>query len=77
MTCDTSDDGASVELRRHLLTLPNGKFDRSALAPPDRTFREYVAPRNEVERRLVDIWQEVLRVPRVGVTDTFFELGGD
>ena len=37
---------------------------------------EYVAPRNAVELKLVQIWQEVLDRPRIGVRDNFFELGG-
>ena len=37
----------------------------------------YVAPRNEVERRIAEIWQELLLRPRVGVHDNFLDLGGD
>jgi phthiocerol/phenolphthiocerol synthesis type-I polyketide synthase E len=37
----------------------------------------YVAPRNEVERQLAAIWQEMLGIDRVSVHDNFFELGGD
>ena len=36
----------------------------------------YVEPRNEIERRLVGFWQELLGVGRVGVEDSFFDLGG-
>jgi acyl carrier protein len=36
----------------------------------------YIAPRTEVERMIVGIWQEVLRVDQVGVNDNFFDLGG-
>jgi amino acid adenylation domain-containing protein len=39
--------------------------------------QEYVAPRNEVEQRLADLWRQTLRIDRVGVRDSFFELGGD
>jgi thioesterase domain-containing protein/acyl carrier protein len=38
---------------------------------------EYLAPRNEVERKLSAIWQEVFGIDVVGVSDDFFELGGD
>ena len=37
---------------------------------------EYVAPRDEVERTLVQFWQELLGVAQVGVRDNFFDLGG-
>ena len=38
---------------------------------------EYVAPRNDMEKAIAAIWQELLGVDRVGVNDNFFELGGD
>jgi acyl carrier protein len=52
--------------------------DRRALPPPlseSKTSKEY--PRNETERLLAGIWQEVLHVDQPGVTDGFFDLGGD
>src|SRR6185312_15688379 len=58
---------------------PNGKLDRRALPAPDQsayTRREYEAPRGEVEEILAGIWEEVLRIERVGRNDNFFELGG-
>ncbi|MEM7582119.1 MAG: amino acid adenylation domain-containing protein [Acidobacteriota bacterium] len=60
--------------------LPNGKIDRRGLPDPDglsvRIGNTYVAPRNEEEEMLAEIWCEVLDVERVGVFDSFFELGG-
>ena len=59
---------------------PNGKLDRKALPPPDRIRAGIegvsVAPRNELERSIAAIWQEVLGLDRVGVHDNFFDLGG-
>ncbi|MFI1198400.1 non-ribosomal peptide synthase/polyketide synthase [Streptomyces sp. NPDC020883] len=58
----------------------SGKTDRRALpAPPDRPDggARHVAPRNGTERKLAAIWAEVLGLPRVGVDDNFFALGGD
>ncbi|MEM0578789.1 condensation domain-containing protein, partial [Flavobacterium polysaccharolyticum] len=55
----------------------NGKIDRKAL--PDPTVAEgrvYVAPETKTEEELVVIWQDLLNVEQVGVTDDFFELGG-
>ncbi len=57
----------------------NGKINKKALPKPDdATLRssQYVAPRNDTEACLVDIWKEVLNLERIGVTDNFFELGG-
>jgi acyl carrier protein len=39
--------------------------------------QEYVAPRNEIERKLAELWRQTLHIDRVGVHDSFFELGGD
>ncbi|MFC9774498.1 amino acid adenylation domain-containing protein [Paenibacillus chitinolyticus] len=68
-----------VQLPRMPLT-PNGKIDRKALPAPQGNALgggEYVAPRNEAEQALADVWKAVLNTERVGVTDHFFELGGD
>ncbi|KLU56719.1 hypothetical protein EL84_10640 [Paenibacillus sp. VT-400] len=68
-----------VQLPQMPLT-PNDKIDRKALPAPEGnalTGGEYVAPRTEAERTLADVWQAVLNADRVGVTDHFFELGGD
>lgn len=55
-----------------------GKVDRSALAAPGRRrgVTRQVAPRDQLEQRLVEIWQDLLHVSPVGVTDNFFDLGG-
>ncbi len=58
----------------------NGKVDRHALPDPRRHASDdarYVAPRNPDEAALVDVWETVLGVDRVGVLDPFIELGGD
>jgi len=58
---------------------PNGKIDRRALPEPDgsiETGTEYEAPGNEIEEKLVKIWQEVLGLEKIGINDNFFELGG-
>jgi surfactin family lipopeptide synthetase C len=70
---------AFVVIDRLPLT-PNGKVDRRALpdAPEAGQEREtpFVAPRTEMELKLVHIWEEVFGAGPIGVTDNFFELGG-
>ncbi|MGW9571720.1 amino acid adenylation domain-containing protein [Paenibacillus terrae] len=67
-----------AELKEIPLT-PSGKVDRKALLKLEVTVAsgaEYVAPANETEQQLADIWGEVLGAERVGMLDNFFELGG-
>ena len=56
---------------------PNGKVDRKALPAPDfGSASTYQAPRNPRQEILCGIFAEVLGVQRVGIEDSFFELGG-
>ena len=57
----------------------NGKVDRKALRPP--AFAEAAGearrpPRDELERRMKQLWEQVLDVGPIGLTDNFFDLGG-
>lgn len=58
----------------------NGKIDRRALPEADTAVavcrQAYVAPRTEMEKVLVDIWSDILKIERVGMQDNFFDLGG-
>ena len=38
--------------------------------------KDYLAPRNEIEQAIADIWSEVLNLNDIGIYDNFFELGG-
>jgi amino acid adenylation domain-containing protein len=69
---------AYVQLESLPLT-SNGKLDRKALPAPELeafATKVYEAPQGETETTLASIWQELLRVERVGRHDNFFELGG-
>jgi surfactin family lipopeptide synthetase C len=58
----------------------NGKLDRDALPEPEVSRADlqstFVAPRDEIEIHLSQIWERVMGVKPIGVTDSFFELGG-
>ncbi|HEY6186084.1 MAG TPA: amino acid adenylation domain-containing protein [Pyrinomonadaceae bacterium] len=58
---------------------PGGKVDTRSLPAPGSVrdeAQELVPPRSEVERAIAAVWQDVLRVEKVGVQDNFFDLGG-
>lgn len=60
--------------------LPNGKVDAAVLASMDLPSPDGgagVAPRDPLEHQLLHVWESVLRVKRLGVTDDFFDVGGD
>ncbi len=69
---------ALVMVLPSLPVMPNGKLARAALPEPALAAdRESVAPRTPAEAQLLSIWQSVLRRDDLGVTDNFFEMGGD
>lgn len=61
----------------------NGKLDRAALAeraaaaPAAGSDADFVAPADEIEERIAQLWQEMLGVPKVGRDQNFYTLGGD
>ena len=67
-----------MQLKSLPLTV-NGKLDREAL--PEAKWEsggdEYIAPKNQWEQALVEIWEGVLQNKSVGIADNFFNLGGD
>ncbi|MEC2181359.1 amino acid adenylation domain-containing protein [Bacillus spizizenii] len=68
-----------VQLEQLPLT-SNGKINRKALPAPEVSLEqiaEYVPPGNEVESKLAALWQEVLKIHRVGIKHNFFDLGGN
>ena len=67
----------------YLPLTPNGKIDKNNLPEPDfkatlldeELSENADAPRTEEEKRIAEIWQDVLGVKHIGVNDNFFELG--
>ncbi len=59
---------------------PNGKLDRRALPEPGQvsieTSSDYAPPRDELELKLVHLWEQLLERKPIGIHDNFFEVGG-
>jgi acyl carrier protein len=64
----------------HFPVTANGKIDKKRLPDPEeagiQSTVEYIAPRNETEKRLEEIWREILDRENISMKDNFFELGG-
>lgn len=60
---------------------PNGKVDLDALPEPETSVKraspDFLPPSTPTEELLAEIWASVLELSKVGVTDNFFDLGGD
>jgi len=68
-----------VPLKQIPLT-PNGKIDYKSFPLPEKnllTEGEYIAPKNHLENQLQNIWQNLLNLERISVTQSFFQLGGN
>ncbi|QSJ15491.1 SDR family NAD(P)-dependent oxidoreductase [Nostoc sp. UHCC 0702] len=81
--CDRFQTKSSCDFI-HLETLPltdTGEIDQAQLialaSQAQHLSQTKVAPRTAVEAQIVEIWQEILGVPQVGIYDNFFELGGN
>lgn len=59
---------------------PNGKLDRKQLPEPHAATKVsaaiYEAPHDELQQTIVNVWQDTLKLDKVGVNDNFFDLGG-
>ncbi len=58
----------------------NGKIDRKKLPEPSHCVsigEEYKEPRNDMEKRIADIWKKELNTNKIGVKSNFFNIGGD
>lgn len=57
----------------------SGKLDKKALPGPDFTFessKEFKLPETKNQKKIAEIWKQVLNLEKVSVNDNFFELGG-
>jgi len=58
----------------------SGKIDRKALLKLDDPMKndaDFIAPPNDFEKTIAEIWKQVLKIPKIGIHDNFFQLGGD
>lgn len=58
---------------------PNGKIDRKALPEPEikETNKKIIKPRNEIDKSLIKIIENMFNVEQISLTNTLFDLGGD
>ena len=54
----------------------NGEINRIQLIDPFAPVDHFIPPKTSVEKRLAKIWQGVVGVPRVGLNENFFDIGG-
>lgn len=59
---------------------PSGKIDKKALPKPEfrrpELINDFIAAKTELEIEISKIWTDVLELDRIGINDSFFELGG-
>lgn len=70
---------AFVPLKKIPMTV-NGKVDKRSLEAPERQHfaggQDVILPENELEERLLEIWENVLKMSPISVEDDFFDIGG-
>lgn len=62
--------------------LPNGKVDKKLLSEINiiskpKTYNYFEKPKNNIEKKLLTIWEDILNIKPISITDNFFEIGGD
>ncbi|MGP1384410.1 MAG: non-ribosomal peptide synthetase [Thainema sp.] len=71
---------AFVQLEAFPLTT-NGKLDRRRLPAPSSARPAlqvaYTQPQSELEQTIAAVWQRILQLDRIGIHDSFFDLGGN
>ena len=56
---------------------PNGKINRKVLPEPVFEAKEIVAPKTELENKILNIWRTILSLEEISINDNFFDIGGD
>lgn len=69
---------ANYEILTGMPLLPSGKIDVKSLPKPNirEVAQNFVAPTNQLEKLLAEIWEGCMGIKNIGITDDFFELGG-
>ncbi len=61
-------------------TTPNGKIDRNSLPLPDAERpdigKDFIVPQKPTEKKIAEIWSQILNINSISLNDSFFELGG-
>ncbi|MEH7896145.1 non-ribosomal peptide synthetase, partial [Bacillus thuringiensis] len=70
---------AHFVLLKSMPLTPNEKINNRLLPEPDTNNlnANYQAPRNEIEKTIAEIWGKALEIEKIGVSENFFDLGGD
>lgn len=59
----------------------NGKIDKNSLPNPNKSINEteteYIEPKTEMEKKLADIWRNILNIEKISIEDNLFDLGAD
>ncbi len=71
---------SQLNILEKLFLTPNGKIDylalRNTIALPVAGQHDYAPPRDETERKLCAIWEELLHAENIAINESFFDLGG-
>ena len=71
----------AYRLVKSIPLLPNGKVDKKAIreigTEPAKAYPPSSGPKNEQQKNLIAIWEEVLNISPISIHDNFFEIGGD
>ncbi len=67
---------SAIEILDALPLTPNNKLDRKRLPEPSRENLTVIPARDDLELQLIQIWEQVLGIEKIGIDNSFFDLGG-